>query len=229
MDWLSVLKRVTPHGNPKILEELAAAMPNACNVAQLTTLRRQAYFIGQCAEESDSFKTTVEYASGKEYEGRHDLGNTHPGDGVRFKGRGLIQLTGRSNYAKYGKELGVDLAANPDLAAQFPYAVLSAALYWHDHGLNALADKQDIVGVTHRVNGGENGLSTRRQYTSRAGMALATADTKTPSIQPPADTIPHPATPTLPHPNLAASVTHTKQPGFWMSLLSILAHPRSAT
>lgn len=223
MDWLAVLKRVTPQGKPAILEGLAAAMPNVVNVAQLTTLRRQACFLGQCAEESDGFKTTTEYASGKAYEGRRDLGNTQPGDGVRYKGRGIIELTGRANYLRYGKEMGVDLVGKPELAAEFPAAVLVAALYWHDHALNPLADKNDIAGITRKVNGGENGLAVRRQYTSRATMALAALDAKTPSQQPPASTVPPPAQPSLPHPKAPANDNIPQPQGFWARLFRMLA------
>ncbi|HLZ24581.1 MAG TPA: glycoside hydrolase family 19 protein [Ktedonobacterales bacterium] len=228
MDWLPILKKIAPQGNPEILAGLAAAMPNVINVAQLTSVRRQAYFLGQCAEESDGFKTTVEYASGKEYEGRKDLGNTQAGDGPRFKGRGLIQLTGRANYLRYGKELSVDLVNNPALAAGFPVAALIPALYWHDHGLNALADKQDIEGVTRKVNGGENGLATRRLYTSRASLAIGQVDEKTPMAHPPgAAPVLLPASP-VPHPNqpaVAVAKPAQPQPGFWARFWAALFTP----
>lgn len=229
MDWLAVLKRITPSGNPMILKGVADAMPNVINVAKLTTQQRQAYFLGQCGEESDGFKTVTEYASGKEYEGRHDLGNTQAGDGPRYKGRGVIQLTGRSNYARYGKELGLDLVRNPPLAGAFPTAVLVAALYWEDHGLNAYADRGDIVGVTKKVNGGTNGIDMRRRYTSLAAAAISQADKLTPAkLIPPTTPVPV-IVPTLPHPTQPAPApVAVKPPGFWASLLALLFHPRSA-
>lgn len=128
----------------------------------LITQKRIAHFIAQMAWESDGFHTLTEYASGKAYEGRKDLGNTVPGDGPRYKGRGLIQLTGRYNYRKYGKALGIDLERNPDLAVQ--YALQIALKYWNDKGLNFLADKDDIRGITKAINGGYNGLEGREHY-----------------------------------------------------------------
>jgi hypothetical protein len=118
---------------------------------------------------------TTEFASGAAYEGRRDLGNTQKGDGVRFKGRGLIQLTGRSNYAKYGNILGADLVGNPPSAAEFPWAALTAGVYWRDRNINSKADRDDVVGVTKLVNGGTNGLSDRRTMLANAKRVLANA------------------------------------------------------
>jgi putative chitinase len=112
-------------------------------------------------------RTTVEYASGKAYEGRRDLGNVFKGDGTRYKGRGLIQLTGRHNYDLASKALGYDLVGNPELAAEFPVALLVPAWYWTQKGLNRLADRDDIRSITKRVNGGFNGLSDRIKYLNR--------------------------------------------------------------
>ncbi len=91
------------------------------------------------------------------YEGRKDLGNTHPGDGARYHGRGFIQLTGRANYARYGQLLGVPLENDPDLALTAPVAAGVLALYFKDHGLAAVARKGDWEGVRRGVNGGLNG------------------------------------------------------------------------
>jgi len=93
----------------------------------------------------------------KMYEGRKDLGNTHPGDGARYHGRGFIQLTGRANYAKYGQLLGVPLEDDPDLALTASVAAGVLALYFKDHGLAAVARKGDWEGVRRGVNGGLNG------------------------------------------------------------------------
>ena len=168
MDYLPLLKALCLKGSPTVLAGFAAALPQCIAVANLTTSKRLAAFIAQCAHESDGFRTTVEYASGAAYEGRKDLGNTVKGDGVRFKGRGVIQLTGRANYAAYGKLLGVDLVGNPSLAAAFPYAALTAAHFWNTKKLNAFADAGDLKEVTRRINGGYNGLAQRLDYYSKA-------------------------------------------------------------
>ena len=133
---------------------------------------RVSYFAGQVCEESDQFTTCEEYASGAAYEGRKDLGNDQKGDGVRFKGRGLIQLTGRTNYGSAGKALGLDLITNPQLAAEPVNALRIACMYWQSHGLNALADLDDMDGITRKINGGLNGLASRQAATDRAFRAL---------------------------------------------------------
>src|SRR5262249_59072227 len=97
-------------------------------------------------------------AQQKKYEPPSDvatrLGNTQPGDGFRYRGRGPIQITGRANYEKYGDLLGVDLVGNPDLAATPQFAFSTAGLFWKLNGLNELADVQDFTPITQRVNGG---------------------------------------------------------------------------
>lgn len=99
---------------------------------------------------------------GGEY-GKKNLGNTEPGDGSAFRGRGLIQLTGRANYKRAGDALGVDLTANPDLVAQPEYAALTAGWFWSANGLNQLADAKDILAMTKKVNGGTIGLDHRTE------------------------------------------------------------------
>lgn len=104
------------------------------------------------------------------YGGR--LGNVKPGDGYRYRGRGLIQLTGRANYARFGQMLGLDLEGDPDLAAQAANAALIAGAFWNDRGLNALADRRDIRGITRAINGGVTGLADRAMQVTRAREAL---------------------------------------------------------
>lgn len=163
---------MTPRAKASIVDGLAQYMPRMVAQFGINTPLRQAHFLAQCGHESASFTTTVEFASGAAYEGRRDLGNTQAGDGRRFKGRGLIQLTGRANYKRYGDILGVDLVSSPDTAAQFPWAVLTAGQYWLDRSINALADRDDINGVTRKVNGGTNGLAHRQQLLAAAKRAL---------------------------------------------------------
>lgn len=126
----------------------------------------KAHFLAQVAHESDSFRTAEEYASGVKYEGRRDLGNTQSGDGRRFKGRGLIQCTGRHNYGRYSHwKYGDDRCVRtPTLLAQLPDAVDSAFWYWTQERprLKRLALADDLEAVTRQVNGGLNGLEDRR-------------------------------------------------------------------
>ena len=100
-----------------------------------------------------------EIYSGRSYEARADLGNNQPGDGMRFKGRGLLQITGRANYAICGKALGLDLLNHPELLEQSQAAVDSAAWFWNTHNCNALADTDQFTNVRRRINGGLNGLA----------------------------------------------------------------------
>ncbi len=124
-------------------------------------------------EESFGFSDREENDSGARYNGREDLGNIHPGDGPRYKGRGFIQLTGRSNYETYGKALSLDLINHPEIADRVKIAVDIACEYWTKRHLNVLADKDDLHGITRRVNGlGMKGLATRALYLKRAKAAL---------------------------------------------------------
>ena len=118
----------------------------------INTPARMAAFLAQVGHESANFTKMVEERPGN-YEGRKDLGNTQPGDGEKFKGRGIIQLTGRENYEKAGKALGLDLVNNPDLAAEPENAFRIAAWYWQNRKLNDLADKGDFAEITRRVGG----------------------------------------------------------------------------
>lgn len=138
----------------------------------ITTSLRMAHYLAQVAHESAELKYTKELASGAEYEGRKDLGNTSRGDGVKYKGRGLIQLTGKANYKAYKEYCGFDVVAKPELLEQPLGATRSSMWYWQTHGLNALADKDDMKAVTRRINGGYNGLADREKYLMRAKKAL---------------------------------------------------------
>ena len=134
----------------------------------IDTPLRMAHWLAQVAHESAELRYTKELASGKAYEGRKDLGNAQKGDGVRFKGRGLIQITGRANYAAYAKYCSFDVVAEPELLEQPLGAVKSAMWYWQTRGLNAWADKDDVLTITKRINGGTNGLASRKAYLERA-------------------------------------------------------------
>ncbi len=139
---------------------------------QITSYLREAAFLAQLAHESGELRYMEEIASGAAYEGRKDLGNTQPGDGKRYKGRGPIQLTGRANYKKYGDLLGVDLVNNPTVAATKEVGFRIAGEFWKLNGLNELADQQNIKAITKRINGGYNGLDDRTMYYNRAKKVL---------------------------------------------------------
>jgi predicted chitinase len=147
---------------------------------EISTPLRAAAFLAQIAHESAELRFMQELwgptAQQKKYEPPSDLakslGNTQPGDGFRYRGRGPIQITGRDNYKKYGDLLGVDLIGNPDLAAQPEYAFQTAGLFWKMRGLNELADAEDFTTITKRINGGLNGLAERERYYEVAKKAL---------------------------------------------------------
>jgi putative chitinase len=141
----------------------------------ITTPLRAAAFLAQLAHESGELRYMEEIASGSAYEGRHDLGNTEPGDGVRYKGRGPIQLTGRANYRACGAALGLDLEGDPWLAADPQVAFRIAGWYWSTHACNALADSGSEAAfraITREINGGLNGLASRERYYALAKEAL---------------------------------------------------------
>jgi putative chitinase len=140
----------------------------------VTNHLRKAAFLAQIAEESVELLYFQEIASGWEYDITRNrrlalgLGNTHVGDGPRYKGRGPIQLTGRSNYRRAGAALGLDLEGHPDQAAHANVGFRVAGWYWVTHGLNGLADARDFRDITLRINGGLNGYSVRLAYYHRA-------------------------------------------------------------
>lgn len=152
--------------------------------------KRQAAFLAQIAHESGECRFVQEMATGKGYEGRFDLGNTEPGDGPRFKGRGLIQTTGRKNYHNTGKALGADLIAHPERLEEPELAARSAGWFWtvgagmnlsafarsggvpDGVNLNDLADLEDFKRITMAINGGLNGYDERLAYWNRAKNAL---------------------------------------------------------
>jgi putative chitinase len=143
---------------------------------EIMTLPRMACFMATIGHESASLKHAVEIwgptPAQDRYEGRADLGNTQDGDGSKYRGRGLIQITGRTNYAEASHALGVDLVHDPAQLAEPNFAAISACWWWQAHGCNSLADAGDMQAVTRRVNGGLNGLADRMAYYARAVDAL---------------------------------------------------------
>lgn len=139
---------------------------------EINTNARITAFLAQVIHESGSFRYVAEIASGMAYEGRKDLGNVKFGDGKRFKGRGLIQITGRSNYDQVSKALGIDFVNTPLLLEQTEYAVESACWWWKSHGLNELADTYEFDRITKRINGGYNGKKERDELYNLARKIL---------------------------------------------------------
>lgn len=182
-----LLKAVVP-AMPARKRELYAPLIQAAMLEfGITNELRAAAFLAQCAHEADNFRTLEEYASGKAYEGRRDLGNTQPGDGARFKGRGAIQLTGRANYRDAGRALDLPLLDNPKLAAEPENAFRLAGWFWQKHGLNPLADRRQFKAITRIINGGYNGLEDRVQKYERALRFLPDDFTLDPEAERPAD------------------------------------------
>ena len=168
-----LLKQICPKTKTSVLEKYVEPLNAAFDEWEINTPQRQAAFLAQVAHESGGFHYVRELASGAAYEGRADLGNTEAGDGTRFRGRGLIQVTGRSNYRACGAALGLDLVGEPELLEQPENACRSAGWYWWSRKLNGLADADNFRGITLRVNGGLNGYTDRCAYWERAKEALA--------------------------------------------------------
>lgn len=182
----AIAGRTTP-----LMPALAEWLNRLCPLYEIDLPQEYCHFLAQACHETDHFKTLREYASGNAYEGRQDLGNTQPGDGVRFKGRGIFQTTGRANYLELGikkgrRDMFVD---NPELLEQPEYAVWSACEYWRTRGLNDIANHADsdvlkkkhkgavldlspVEYISYRVNGGNRGLDERKKFYSIAQRVL---------------------------------------------------------
>ncbi|MFG6485271.1 glycoside hydrolase family 19 protein [Roseateles sp. BYS78W] len=172
--WLSLLYlRAKDEDVADFSPRLKQVMANR----NIDTPLRQAHFLAQVGHESGEFRFRAEIANGEAYQGRVDLGNLQPGDGRKFKGRGLIQLTGRANYGEYGRAIGreQDLLDHPELVeTDSDLCVDVAGWFWAKKNLNALADADDLTTLTKRVNGGLNGIDDRRRLLVRAKALLGT-------------------------------------------------------
>ncbi len=182
----AIAGRTTP-----LMLALAEWLNATCPRYEIDTPQEYGHFLAQACHETDRFKTLREYASGRAYEGRADLGNTQPGDGVRFRGRGIFQTTGRANYLQLGIRKGRrDLFINsPELLEQPEHAVWSACEFWRTRGLNDVANHADsdvlkkkyrrrIIDVSPveyigiAINGGYNGMDERKRYYAIARRVL---------------------------------------------------------
>ena len=171
---------VGPYADPKVKAAILDNLPLLIE-AGINSPARIKMFLAQMAHESMGFSRLEEVRSDTSSERKYGhttrvgkiLGNTEEGDGAKFKGRGIIQLTGRYNYDKYGKKLGLDFIRKPELAAKPHIAVKVAVKYWQDKNLNEWADAGDVKTVTKRINGGYNGLADRtKRYESLRGVKI---------------------------------------------------------
>lgn len=165
------LQAIALDADGSLIQRFFAPLNREMTSYGIDTSLRRAHFLAQICHESGQLRHTEEIASGQAYEGRVDLGNTQPGDGPRFKGRGLIQLTGRSNYAAFGRALERDFTTDPHpalLATDADLATQVACWFWKGRNLNALADGDDLRRITLRINGGLNGLLERQMFYARA-------------------------------------------------------------
>ena len=155
----------------------APVLNTAMERFQIVGAKRVAAFIAQIGHESGELVYVREIwgptSAQARYEGRADLGNTVAGDGFKYRGRGLIQITGRANYAACGEALGLDLISQPELLEQPQFASMSAAWFWATKGLNTLADADKFETITRRINGGLNGQEDRLKLWKKATAVLA--------------------------------------------------------
>lgn len=161
------------------IQSLVNPLNHWFRVYEINTPLRVAHFLAQACCETFYFSDMTEIPAngGREYDfGTRigaALGNTHPGDGPKYIGRGLLHLTGRYNYRTAGKKIGVDLESQPQLvASDFDIAVRTACLFWRNNGLNGFADSDAFLNITHKVNGYENGIEERRAALIRAKRFL---------------------------------------------------------
>ena len=175
---------------PITVQQLLLILPNAGPVAgvfvpvlntamnryQIVGAKRVAAFTAQIGHESGQLKYVKEIwgptVAQSRYEGRADLGNTEPGDGSKYRGRGLIQITGRANYKACGDALGLDLINQPELLEKPQHACMSAAWFWATKGLSTLADEGKFETITQRINGGLNGMADRQMLYARTLKVL---------------------------------------------------------
>jgi len=157
-------------------ERFADPITAAMQEFGISTPEQQAAFLANIGHESGGLHWLTELwgptIAQQRYEGRRDLGNVQPGDGFKFRGRGLLQTTGRANYAALSGHLGVDYLSDPDRLAQPLDAARSAGYFWQSHNLSPAADAGDFLKVVRTINGGYNGLSERQMLWASAKAAL---------------------------------------------------------
>lgn len=169
--YTAMLSYTVKHQLGNIGAALGVATASDFKIYNINTVNRIAHFIGQAAHETEGFRYFTELGGPSyfaKYDGRKDLGNVHPGDGYKYRGRGIFQITGCYNYGAYSKKLtNIDLLSHPEQAADPTVSMQIACIYWTDHGCNTLADADNYDAITHKINGGTNGAKERKEYTDR--------------------------------------------------------------
>jgi predicted chitinase len=153
----------------KLIQDTEIVELNKClKTFDISTPSRIRHFLSQISHESGGGRYKEELASGDDYENRSDLGNTHSGDGSKYKGAGYIQLTGRANYQEFANYIKDSEVMNGVTYVSIRYPFTSAGFWWMNNNMNVLCDKNPSVDqVTLRVNGGYNGLDDRKMYYAR--------------------------------------------------------------
>lgn len=168
-------RQMMPHAGARLDAHWPFINP-ALEAAKIDTPERIAAFLAQLAHESAEYRYMEEIADGSAYEGRTDLGNVHPGDGVKFKGHGPIQITGRANHDACGRAMGLDLLGDPTLLTRPEHGTRSACWFWTTGNrkidLNLLADRAWFRVITRIINGGTNGWADRLAYYLRNRQIL---------------------------------------------------------
>ncbi len=176
----SQLAQIMPNLPADTRAQYLPFLNKAMDIYEISNDLRISAFLAQIAHESGEFRYMEEIWGPTDAQLRYeppsdladDLGNTEEGDGARYKGRGVIQITGRYNYGKYGDLISVDIVNNPTIASTPQIAFSTAGVYWQTNGLNELADQQDFETITKRINGGLNGYEDRCKYYDRAKQVL---------------------------------------------------------
>lgn len=175
-DMPALLKDAYPNSTSENRERYAEPLLEATLKWRINTPLRLSHWLAQLGHESGELKYSEEIASGRAYEGRRNLGNTQPGDGVRFKGRGPLQITGRYNYTRFSRVMGMpEILSNPKIVAELPFSVEAAGWFWAygtSVNLNSLADKDNVTLITKLINGGYNGLADRKRLLSLCKKAV---------------------------------------------------------
>lgn len=169
------LKAGMPFAKLYNIDKYVMPLNDAMELFEINTFNRQCAFLAQLAHESGSLRYSKEIASGEAYEGRKYLGNIHPGDGKKYKGRAPIQITGRVNYQSLTDYFKIDFVNNPELLEQPIYGCAASGWFWMAKKLNRLADIGDtpsFYAITKRINGGLTGIEERLLFWERFKKAL---------------------------------------------------------